>query len=347
MKFLRILLVVGFFSLTSSFARAQDLVQISEFMALNNNSIEDEDGSNEDWIELHNIGTNAVNLAGWYLTDTTNNLKKWMFPSVTLASNAYLIVFASNKDRTAGELHTNFKLSGDGEYLGLIRSNGVTGLPASPAQAFHDSCLAAVKALDAQLFEKTLQKAVVALGHQGLLRQLAGPLAQTIGELWRTGAVTAAHEHFLTAGLKVFLGHLSGQFPVAANAPRIIIATPAGQLHELGAVIVKDAAAQIGWHTTYLGASLPAAEIAGAAVQNYAVAVALSIVYPEDDPDLPQELTNLRRFLPPEIKILVGGRAAPAYSETLLRIGVSFTESIDEFCNQLDELRRSTEARRT
>ena len=71
--------------------------------------------------------------------------------------------------------------------------------------------------LDARGFEETLQKAVVALGHQGLLRQVVAPLAQTIGELWRAGAVTAAHEHFLTAGLKVFLGQLSGQFPVSAE----------------------------------------------------------------------------------------------------------------------------------
>jgi DNA-binding transcriptional MerR regulator/methylmalonyl-CoA mutase cobalamin-binding subunit len=216
-----------------------------------------------------------------------------------------------------------------------------TRMPSSPAKGFHDASLAAVEKLDAQLFEETLDKAVVALGHQGLLRQVVGPLAQTIGELWRTGALTAAHEHFFSAGLKVFLGHLSGQFSVPENAPRIVVATPAGQLHELGAVIVRDAAAQVGWHTTYLGASLPAAEIAGAAVQNRAAVVALSIVYPEDDPDLAQELINLRRFLPPEVKILAGGRAASAYSETLLRIGALITESIDEFCSQLDTLRRS------
>ena len=222
---------------------------------------------------------------------------------------------------------------------------GATNGATSPAQTFHDSCLAAVKQLDGRLFEETLQRAVVALGNLGLLRQVVAPLAQTIGELWRAGAVTAAHEHFLSAGLKVFLGHLSGQFPVSANAPRIIIATPAGQLHELGAVIVNAAAAQVGWHTTYLGASLPAAEIAGAAVQNRALAVALSVVYPEDDPNLPREFINLRRFLPAETKIFIGGRAAPAYLETVRRIGAVFTESIDEFCNQLDLLRRLGKAR--
>lgn len=210
----------------------------------------------------------------------------------------------------------------------------------SPAQTFHDESLAAVQRLDTRGFEEALQRAVIALGHQGLLRQVVAPLAQTIGELWRTGVVTAAHEHFLTAGLKVFLGRISGQFSLSANAPRIIIGTPSGQLHELGAVIVNAAAAQVGWQTTYLGASLPAAEIAGAAVQSHARAVALSIVYPEDDPALPQELISLRRFLPAETKILVGGRAGRAYLESLGQIGAIFTESIEEFCQQLDTLRR-------
>src|SRR5258705_8699038 len=101
MKYLAVLTVGLLFG--SHFARAQDVVQITEFMALNNNGIEDEDGDNEDWIELFNAGTNAVNLAGWFLTDTTNDLKKWMFPDVILSTNSYLIVFASNKDRKVGE----------------------------------------------------------------------------------------------------------------------------------------------------------------------------------------------------------------------------------------------------
>jgi MerR family transcriptional regulator, light-induced transcriptional regulator len=213
--------------------------------------------------------------------------------------------------------------------------------PASPAQAFHDSCVAAVKRFDAHLLNETLQKAVVALGHQGLLRQVIGPLAQTIGELWRTGVATAAHEHFLTAQTKIFVGLLTGRFAFPANAPRLVVATPVGQLHELGAVIVSDTAAQIGWRPIYLGPNLPAAEIAGAAIRNEAAAIALSIVYPEDDPDLPQELTNLRRFLPNEIKVLVGGRAAAAYTETLSRIGALLAKDIDEFSNQLDALRHS------
>src|SRR2546423_7950057 len=120
MKSFVVLTVVSFICLTSAFLRAQEPVQITEFMALNNTILKDEDGAHEDWIEIHNFSSNSVNLAGWFLTDTTNNLKKWMFPPVILAADGYLIVFASNKDRNVGELHTNFKLSGDGEYLVLV-----------------------------------------------------------------------------------------------------------------------------------------------------------------------------------------------------------------------------------
>lgn len=106
----------------------QDLLEISEFLAINGNGLDDEDRDEADWIEIHNAGTNAVDLDGWFLTDKTDNLTKWPFPAVTLEPDGYLIVFASEKDRRdpAGELHTNFKLSGSGEYLGLIRPNGST-----------------------------------------------------------------------------------------------------------------------------------------------------------------------------------------------------------------------------
>jgi len=210
-----------------------------------------------------------------------------------------------------------------------------------PAQAFHDSCLASVRSLDTRQLEENLQKALIALGHQGLLRQVVAPLTQTVGELWRGGDITAAHEHFLTATLKVFLGNVASQFAVSSLAPVMVVATPAGQLHELGAVIINAAAAQLGWRTIYLGPSLPAAEIVGAAVQAKALVVALSIVYPDDDPNLPKELISLRQFLSPEVEIVIGGRGAAAYKDALARIGAWQTGDLDAFSQQLDALRRS------
>jgi methylmalonyl-CoA mutase cobalamin-binding subunit len=120
----------------------------------------------------------------------------------------------------------------------------------------------------------------------------------------------------------------------------IVVATPTGQIHELGALLVGAAAANLGWHVTYLGASLPAAEIAGVARQNRARAVALSLVYPEDDPRLEGELTRLRESLPPEVMLLVGGRAMPAYREVLKKIGATQVTDLSQLCSTLDELRK-------
>jgi hypothetical protein len=101
---------------------------INEFLASNNGVIQDEDGDFSDFIELTNRGDQPVNLAGWYLTDEADDLTKWQFPSVNLAPGQFLVVYASNKDRAVagGQLHANFALAAEGEYLALVHPDGVT-----------------------------------------------------------------------------------------------------------------------------------------------------------------------------------------------------------------------------
>jgi hypothetical protein len=103
-------------------------VVISEFMALNNTTLQDEDGTYSDWIELYNASSNTVNLGGWYLTGNPANLTKWQFPSTNLGPRQFLVVFASDKNRRipGAPLHTDFKLGGSGEYLAPVLPDGVT-----------------------------------------------------------------------------------------------------------------------------------------------------------------------------------------------------------------------------
>jgi hypothetical protein len=99
---------------------------ISEFMASNNTALADEDGDYPDWIEIANISAITVELDGWYLTDRADNLTKWEFPrGVELEAGEFLVVFASGKNRKDpdNELHTNFQLSGTGEYLAIVYPN--------------------------------------------------------------------------------------------------------------------------------------------------------------------------------------------------------------------------------
>ncbi len=99
-----------------------DLI-ISEFLALNN-SHTNPLGDKSDWIEIHNPGGTTVNLSGWYLTDDVTRPTKWAFPALSIAPNAYRLVYADGKytnPLVGGHLYAGFGLSGGGEYLGLIR----------------------------------------------------------------------------------------------------------------------------------------------------------------------------------------------------------------------------------
>jgi hypothetical protein len=108
-------------------ARGQPFV-IGEFLAANATGARDEDGEFSDWIEIYNLDSLAASLGGWYLTDARQDLTKWQFPAVTVPGNSAVVVFASGKDRrnATGKLHTNFKLDRAGEYLALVRPDGVT-----------------------------------------------------------------------------------------------------------------------------------------------------------------------------------------------------------------------------
>lgn len=103
-----------------------DAVVISEFMADNDRTLRDENGDDVDWIELHNPSTRDVRLLGWGLSDAAGNPFKWKFPDVVLPARGFLLVYASEKNRTnvPGRLHTNFKLDAGGEYLGLVNAAG-------------------------------------------------------------------------------------------------------------------------------------------------------------------------------------------------------------------------------
>ncbi|MCZ6793074.1 MAG: lamin tail domain-containing protein [Planctomycetota bacterium] len=107
---------------------------ISEFLARNRSTLDDEDGDSSDWLEIHNPDAFRVELGGWYLTDDPADLRKWEFPAVALEPGGFLVVFASGKDRRrlAGELHTNFQLSSIGEYLALVRPDATVAHEYAP-----------------------------------------------------------------------------------------------------------------------------------------------------------------------------------------------------------------------
>jgi hypothetical protein len=121
------ILVTLFLIALATIFNAHAALHITEFMAINGGTLRDEDGDTSDWIELFNSGPESVNLDGYFLTDDESARTKWRLPAASIESGAFLLVFASEKDRAVvgAELHTNFKIA-DGDYLGLIAPDGTT-----------------------------------------------------------------------------------------------------------------------------------------------------------------------------------------------------------------------------
>lgn len=99
-------------------ASAQNVL-INEFMASNDTTISDPDfGESGDWIEIANLEDFSVDLTGFYLTDDLDKPTKWRIPDGTqIPRNGYLLFWADDKETG---VHTNFKLSGSGEFVGLF-----------------------------------------------------------------------------------------------------------------------------------------------------------------------------------------------------------------------------------
>ena len=109
--------------ISTNFLYSQNIV-INEVMASNTTTIYDEDGDASDWIELYNSGNSSIDVSGFYISDNTNQIKKWQIESAVINPKEYLLIFASDKNRQTPQLHANFKISAAGESINLSDPNG-------------------------------------------------------------------------------------------------------------------------------------------------------------------------------------------------------------------------------
>ena len=134
--------------------------------------------------------------------------------------------------------------------------------------------------------------------------------------------------------------------PVAAAvadapvAPAVVVATPAGQRHELGALMAAGVAADLGRRVVYLGTDLPAEEIAAAMAQSGATTVLLSLVYPTGDARQVDEIRRLRRLCGPDAMLVAGGRGAAEVREELAVSGVRVVDALSDLEGVLDAFER-------
>ncbi|MEX0998445.1 MAG: cobalamin-dependent protein [Thermodesulfobacteriota bacterium] len=202
-----------------------------------------------------------------------------------------------------------------------------------------ESFMNALEQMDSKALENILVQAEIDYGLNGVSENVLVPLMEEIGEDWRKGNLRISHEHMASHVIRTFLGGVLANNKNIPGAPNVLVTTPADQWHDIGALIIAVTAASEGWNVTYLGANLPSEEIAGAVKQNNCKAVILSIVYPEDDPVLVQELRKLRRSLADNVSIIVGGRASVSYKKVLDEIGATRVDNLYKIRTTLESLR--------
>lgn len=176
-----------------------------------------------------------------------------------------------------------------------------------------------------------LAQQLTGLSFEDRLHAVFLPILREIGDGWERGDVTIAQEHFASEWLReqmfAMMRALGAGRP---DAPEAVCATPSGDRHEFGLLSVAIRLSLRGWQVTYLGADVPAADVAQVVAQRRPTLVAVSMVL-ERPPQLVHEwLDELAARIGPATRVVVGGRAAVHLDRAALPGSVSVSTSVDE-----------------
>jgi len=207
------------------------------------------------------------------------------------------------------------------------------------AQAIVERCMGAVTSLDPQALDIELRRAALQFDHAKLITHIIEPFMSMIGQQWREGNLRIASEHLASVVVRSFIDSIRTTLQVPDDAPNLLVTTPLGQMHELGALFVSALAATEGWQTTYLGCNISAADIAVAAQRQGARAIALSIVYSIDKETLRDELSQLRQHLGRGAVIIAGGAGASQCRDILEHVDAIYVDQLNELRPTLSALR--------
>lgn len=249
---------------------------------------------------------------------------------------------ATAAGRRIGDVAT----AGEDDLQAMVDEDRRAGVPVPLAASGGDlrverivaTCLAAVEKSDDRLLRRELERAVLTLTPPELIDAVVGPLMKRIGEMWFDEKIDPAHEHLATVVVRQVLTEAVLGKGETDPDRKLVVATPSGQVHEIGALEAAVSAAGEGWSVVYLGTNLPAAAIARAARESQARAVALSVVYPALDPELVSEIRALRDALDQQVVLVVGGRAALENRDRLERFGIEVLEGFSSFRSALQRL---------
>jgi methanogenic corrinoid protein MtbC1 len=203
--------------------------------------------------------------------------------------------------------------------------------------------LDAATRLDAYVLEEELTRRFAAHGPVDFVRTVVVPLMGEIGRRWADGRISIAGEHLASAVVRQLLTSAHASFSVESGAPRAIMTTPEGELHEIGAIVAVLLARSRNVDAVYLGPNLPNDQIVFAARSARAEIVCLSSLAAREK-IMQNRLEALRHQLPGDILLWVGG---PGVEQMRPINGVRCFGSVSEFESEIDRMMQSSSSVRS
>ena len=207
----------------------------------------------------------------------------------------------------------------------------------TPHKNLLDELVSCLDPLDKIRFEQKLNGAVAVIPFDEAVQRILLPLQLRVGELWHEGRLNIAVEHYVTKVLQQKLFSVMNQLPVNEFGPRVLIACPEGELHEIGAQAVAYLAAARGCHVYYLGANLPLPDLETFCERVHPDLILLSLTETRSD-DAAFHVLHGLRGLAQRWPVAVGGKGASAMEPLFENTGIELLDDLGALHNRLATL---------
>lgn len=185
--------------------------------------------------------------------------------------------------------------------------DGLLAAARTPDPSIEREWLAAIRAFDHAAIRARVRDAAASRTPVVLAEEVLSPVLVAVGRAWADGRIDIRHEHFVSEVVGEELRAIRARETPRRDGPRVLFATLPGERHSLGLEMAAAVAAHAGAHCTLLGSDTPPAEIAAAARELDADAVAISVSLANGGVDADRVLADLRRTLPAWVRLFVGG----------------------------------------
>ncbi len=203
-----------------------------------------------------------------------------------------------------------------------------------PHEHLLDDLIGLLDPIDKAGFERKLNGAVAVIPFEEAVQRILLPLQRRIGELWHQGRLGTAIEHYVTKLIQQKLFSVMNQLPVNEFGPRVLIACPEGETHEIGAQAVAYIAATRGCQVYYLGPNLPMSDLVAFCETIKPDLVLLSFTEVKSEAATLQQFKELQE-LATRWPVAVGGQGTHAFGDFLRDAKIERLDDLTVLHNRL------------